>query len=72
MTRQKDDCLQTIDKPRSDLCAARPRASVYRLRCVGLAARSAKKVRRLSENSGNLITNANAGQVTIARTIIVV
>jgi len=55
MTRQKDDCLQTIDKPRSDLCAARPRASVYRLRCVGLAARSAKKVRRLSENSGNLL-----------------
>jgi len=55
-----------------DLCAARPRASVYRPRCVGLAAHSAKKVRRLSGNSGNLLTSAMIARVTIAATVIVV
>ena len=45
---------------------------VNRCRCVLLAARSAKKVRRLSENSGNLLTNANARKVTIAGTAMLV
>jgi hypothetical protein len=39
---------------------------------VGLAARSAKKVRRLSENSENLLTNSKARQATIAGILMVV
>jgi hypothetical protein len=70
MTRREDDRLQILDRPKSDLCVVRPRAPVYRLRCVALAARSVKKVRRLSQNSENLLTKPNAVQMVIAAAVI--
>jgi len=63
MTRQKDACFRVIHKRSSDLCASRPRASVYWIRCVGSTIGSVKKVRRLSENSENLQTKRDAGQI---------
>jgi hypothetical protein len=55
-----------VDEPRSpdhrpsycNPCAARPRASGYRLRCAGFTAKSAKNARRLSGNPDNLLTKA--------------
>src|SRR5262249_22413097 len=62
MTRQKG-------RLSSERCSS---ARLYCLRCVGLAAGSVKKIRRLSENSENLLTNGNAGKVTVAPTAILV
>jgi hypothetical protein len=52
-----------IDQRSSDLCSARVRASG--LPSAKRVAVSTKKVRCLSENPGNLLTKANAGQVTV-------
>jgi hypothetical protein len=57
--------FQILDESNPDLCTVHPHASVYRLRCAELFARSARKTRRLSKNPGNLLTTAKVVLVTI-------
>ena len=64
--------LQIIDQTTSGLCAVHSRASGYRLRCVGFAAKSAENARHLSENPENLLTKVNRGRMTVAGMIVMI